>query len=84
MKVAADLINRYPDRILFGTDSVAPRDQDEHLKTYRLYGSLWPLLTKEAAYKVRSGNYERVFDFARQRVRAWEAAQPPITVRRLQ
>jgi predicted TIM-barrel fold metal-dependent hydrolase len=73
MKRAADLINRYPDRIMFGTDSVAPKDQIQYLKTYHLYDSLWPLLTTEASYKVRKGNYVRIFDEGKRRVRAWEA-----------
>ena len=31
-------------------------------------------LTPDASLKVRKGNYERLFDEGRQRVRAWEAA----------
>jgi hypothetical protein len=31
------------------------------------------LLTPEASLAVRKGNYERLFDAARTRVRAWEA-----------
>ena len=31
-------------------------------------------LTPEASLKVRKGNYERIFDEGRRRVRAWEAA----------
>jgi hypothetical protein len=75
LNIAADLINRYSDRFVFGTDSVAPKDQTEYLRTYRLYDPLWPLLTKEASLNVRKANYERVFDNAKRRVRAWEAAQ---------
>jgi predicted TIM-barrel fold metal-dependent hydrolase len=75
LKIVSDLINRYPDRILFGTDTVAPKNQQEYLKTYRLYAPLWALLTKEASLKVRQGNYERIFDQARNRVRVWEASQ---------
>jgi hypothetical protein len=71
-KVAADLINRYPDRFLFGTDEVAPKDQVGYLKIYTLYDPLWKLLTKEASEKVRKRNYERLFDDARRKVRAWE------------
>ena len=33
---------------------------------------LWPQLTPAASRKVRIGNYERLFDAARTRVRAWE------------
>jgi hypothetical protein len=35
---------------------------------------LWKLLSKEANEKIRKGNYERIFDEARRRVRAWEKA----------
>jgi predicted TIM-barrel fold metal-dependent hydrolase len=72
--IAADLINRYPDRFLFGTDEVAPKDQESYLKVYSQYDPLWKLLTKDASEKVRMSNYERLFDAARPRVRAWENA----------
>jgi len=71
-RVAADLINRYPDRFLFGTDEVAPRTQAAYLKVYYQYDPLWALLSKDAVQKVRKGNYERIFDQARLKVRAWE------------
>ncbi len=73
-KIAADLLNRYPDRFLFGTDEVAPTSQEGYLKIYSLYDPLWKLLTPEASEKVRKGNYERLFDGARRKVRAWERA----------
>ena len=73
-KRAADVLNRFPDRFLFGTDEVAPSDQQGYLKVYRMYEPLWKLLTPEASEKVRKGNYERLFDSARTRVRAWEKA----------
>lgn len=73
-KIAADLINRYPDRFLFGTDEVAPSSQEQYLKIYTLYDPLWKLLNNDASEKVRKGNYERLFDEARRRVRAWERA----------
>ena len=73
-RIAADLINRYPDRFLFGTDEVAPKSQESYLKVYYEYDSLWELLSEDAREKVRKGNYERLFDAARPRVRAWEAA----------
>jgi hypothetical protein len=71
-KIAADLINRYPDRFLFGTDTVAPASQEKYLMVFEQYGPLWKLLTAEASEKVRKGNYERLFDAARLNVRAWE------------
>jgi hypothetical protein len=71
-RAAADLINRYPDRFLFGTDVVAPVDSSAQLKVYEMYAPLWAALTPDASYKVRKGNYQRIFDAARSRVRAWE------------
>jgi hypothetical protein len=73
-KIAADLLNRYPDRFLFGTDEVAPATQEQYLKIYSMYATLWKLLTPETSEKVRKGNYERLFDQARRKVRAWERA----------
>jgi hypothetical protein len=74
VKAAADLINRYPDRFLFGSDVVAPSSIESPLKVYHAYDSLWALLTPEASRKVRLENYERLFDAARIKVRAWEKA----------
>lgn len=73
VRVSADLINRYPDRFLFGTDEVAPRSQEQYLKVYYQYGPLWKALDEETRAKVLKGNYERLFDRARQQVRAWES-----------
>jgi Amidohydrolase len=73
-KHAAAVVNRYPDRFLFGTDEVAPPNQEKYLKVYNQYEPLWKLLTPEASEKVRKGNYVRIFDEARRKVRSWEAA----------
>jgi len=73
---AALLINRHSDRFLFGTDEVAPKEQAKYLKVYDMYAPLFAKLTPEASERVRKGNYERLFDEARQRVRAWEKANP--------
>jgi predicted TIM-barrel fold metal-dependent hydrolase len=75
-QAAADLINRHPDRFLFGTDEVAPSDQAKYLKVYDMYAPLFAKLTPETSEKVRKGNYERLFDDARSKVRAWEKANP--------
>jgi hypothetical protein len=74
IRISADLINRYPDRFLFGTDEVAPSTQEKYLKVYYQYEPIWKLLDKKTREKVCTGNYERIFNTARQRVRAWEAA----------
>jgi len=70
----AAMLNRYPDRFLFGTDNVAPSDQSAQLRVYHLWDPVWKELTPEASRKVRLENYLRLFDAARARVRAWESA----------
>jgi hypothetical protein len=74
MAAAADIVNRHPERFLFGTDEVAPQDQETYLRVYRQYAPFWEALTPAARAAVTKGNYERLFDEARSRVRAWEAA----------
>ena len=44
----------------------------KYLKVFNLYAPLFDALTPEASEKVRKGSYERRFDEARRRVRAWE------------
>jgi predicted TIM-barrel fold metal-dependent hydrolase len=70
----AELINRHPDRFLFGTDEVAPQERAKYLKVYDMYAPLFAKLTPDASEKLRKGNYERLFDEARRKVRAWEKA----------
>ena len=74
IQAVADLINRHPDRFLFGTDEVAPTEQSKYLKVYDMYAPLFAKLTPQASEKLRKGNYERLFDQARREVRAWEKA----------
>jgi hypothetical protein len=74
IKAVADLINRYPDRFLFGTDEVAPTSQAGYLKVYAQYAPLFAQLTPQASQQLRLGNYQRLFDDARRKVRAWEKA----------
>ena len=74
IQATADLINKYPDRFLFGTDEVAPTEQAKYLTTYDLYAPMLAKLTPEARQKLLIGNYERLFDKARRDVRAWEKA----------
>jgi hypothetical protein len=70
----AALINKYPDRFLFGSDVVAPASIESPMAVYTLYEPLWKALTPAASEQVRMGNYQRLFDAARTRVRAWERA----------
>ncbi|SRR5579871_2345505 len=77
-RISADLINRYPDRFLFGTDEVAPPNQQQYLRVYYQYKPLWDSLSDGTSEKVRKGNYQRIFDDARIKVRAWEKAHDRI------
>lgn len=73
-KRVAELLNQYPDRFLFGTDVVAPKNVEAMTTVFHIYDPVWKLLTENASYKVRLGNYKRIFDQARTNVRAWEKA----------
>jgi len=68
----AALLDRFPDRFLFGTDAVAPAGASQYYRVYDLWQPVWRLLTPETDAKVRTANYERIFDEARRRVRKWE------------
>jgi hypothetical protein len=70
----AKLINSFPNRFLFGSDVVAPPDQKFYTAVYEMYEPLWKALSADASEKVRKGNYLRLFDEARIKVRAWEKA----------
>ncbi len=72
--ITAGLLERHPDRVLFGTDEVAPKDQASYLRIYDQYAPLWKALSPKASAQLRMGNYERIFDQARRKVRAWEKA----------
>jgi predicted TIM-barrel fold metal-dependent hydrolase len=68
------VLNKYPDRFLFGTDTVAPTGPEPYYAVFEMWTPVWRQLTPEASLKVRRGNYERIFDAGRKRVRAWEQA----------
>jgi hypothetical protein len=72
--ITAGMLERHPDRVLFGTDEVAPKDQASYLRIYDQYAPLWGALSPRTSAQLRLGNYERLFDQARKKVRAWEAA----------
>jgi hypothetical protein len=72
-KQVAAMLNKYPDRFLFGTDNVAPPDQAEQLRVFHLWDPVFAQLTPAASQAVRIANYNRLFDAARKNVRAWEA-----------
>ena len=73
----AGMLNRYPDRFLFGTDTVAPAGPSPYFAVFDMWAPVWRLLTPDASLKIRKTNYERMFDEGRRRVRAWEKANAP-------
>ena len=66
-------VNRYSDRVRFGTDAVAPSTPQQYFAVYEQYAPLRRPLSPDASRKARMGNDERLFDEARRRVRAWES-----------
>jgi hypothetical protein len=72
-RVAA-MLNRHPDRFLFGTDAVAPATPQPYFAVFEMWAPVFQALTPETSMKVRKGNYQRLFDEGRRRVRAWEKA----------
>jgi amidohydrolase family protein len=74
-QATADLINTHADRFLFGTDEVAPPNQEQYTRVYYQYDPLWKLLKDDVREKVKKKNFERLFDDARKKVRAWEKSQ---------
>ena len=69
------LIEKHPTRFLFGTDSVSPPDWESYAKTYEVYRPLMQSLGADVRAQVERRNYERVFDAAEPKVRAWEQRQ---------
>jgi hypothetical protein len=67
------LFNKYPDRFLFGTDTVAPSGPKPYFAVFDLWAPVWKGLTPETSRSIRTDNYQRIFDEGRRRVRAWEA-----------
>jgi predicted TIM-barrel fold metal-dependent hydrolase len=74
IKRVAGALNKSPDRFLFGTDTVAPAGPAPYYAVFDMWAPIWKLLTPETSLKVRKGNYERIFDEGRHKVRAWERA----------
>jgi hypothetical protein len=71
-KTTAAMMERYPDRFLFGTDEVAPKTESDYTRVFEIYRPLWNSLSSQTSEKVRKGNYERIFNAARRKVRDWE------------
>jgi len=68
------MLNRHPDRFLFGTDTVAPANAAAYYAVFDMWAPIFRQLTADASLKVRKNNYERIFNEGRRRVREWERA----------
>lgn len=68
----AAVLDRFPDRFLFGTDNVAPPDLQTDLRVFHMWDSIFSRVKPSTKAAVTTANYERLFDAARVRVRAWE------------
>jgi hypothetical protein len=73
---SAAFLERHADRILFGTDNVAPATQAKHFAVFEMYAPVFERLTPAAKARILRTNYDRIFDEGRVKVRAWEAANP--------
>ena len=49
----ATILNKYPDRFLFGTDNVAPADRRTQLRVNKHWDPIWQLLTPGARQTIR-------------------------------
>jgi hypothetical protein len=78
------LINDFPDRFLFGSDALAPKDKASWNATYEKYKPLLNDLELECQEKVCNSNYRRVFVDARKRVREFENTRLPKIMEKLQ
>ena len=75
-RLTAELLEKYPDRFLMGSDNVAPPTAEASYAVFEQYRPLWDLLSEETSRKVRKDNFARLFDAAARKVREWEKANP--------
>jgi hypothetical protein len=71
--------DRHPDRFLFGTDNVAPASQSADLKVFEMWKPIFDRIKPDTKQAITMSNYERLFDAARVKVRAWERANIGMT-----
>jgi hypothetical protein len=76
VKMTADLIRKYPDRFLYGSDQGASSDWPQVKKSYDAWEPLWRELGPVLTRQVLRENYDRLFDASRKNMRAWEQAHP--------
>jgi predicted TIM-barrel fold metal-dependent hydrolase len=74
MARTAALFDKYPDRFLFGTDVVAPPNIEAGTRVYHMWDGIFAQVRPATRQAIAFGNYERLFDAGRAKVRAWERA----------
>jgi hypothetical protein len=74
LKMTGDLIRKYPDRFVYGSDQGATSDWELVKKNYDVWAPLWKELGPELTQQVTKDNYIRLFDQSRKNIRAWEQA----------
>ncbi len=65
-------LNKNHDRILFGSDALAPTDADKWNATRKIYTDLLDRLPLDKQANILNNNYERVFVDSREKVRNFE------------
>jgi hypothetical protein len=78
LRMTADLIRKYPDRFLYGSDQGATSNWNMVKKSYAPWDPLWKGLGPELTKQVTRDNYIRIFDRSRQNMRTWEKAHPEL------
>ena len=76
LKMTADLIRKYPDRFIYGSDQGATADWNVVTKSYDVWEPLWKELGPDLTHHVLKDNYVRIFDQSKRNMRAWERAHP--------
>jgi len=76
LKMTADLIRKYPNRFMYGSDQAATSDWEVVKKNYDVWGALWKELGPALTSQVAKDNYIRIFDESRKNMRRWEVAHP--------
>jgi hypothetical protein len=76
LKLTADLIRKYPNRFLYGSDQGATADGDVVRKSYDVWAPLWKDMGPARTQLITRDNYDRIFDASRKNMRAWENANP--------
>jgi hypothetical protein len=74
LRMTADLVRKYPDRFLYGSDQGATSDWNNVQKSYAAWAPLWKELGPQLTQQVAKENYTRLFDQSRKNIRAWEHA----------